>query len=80
MVTKKKTWNQLIKPHLRKYTKLTNAIFSAHKAEVKRKGLKSIFEINKLWNGKYREKLNVIEKRMDREYKIIWTKSFRGKK
>ncbi len=74
------TWNQLIKPHLAKYTKQTNVVFSAHKAEVKRKGLNSIKEINNLWNKKYRAKINVIEKRMEREYKVIWTKHFKGKK
>jgi len=74
------TWNQLIKPHLSKYTRLTNTIFTAHKAEVKRMGLKTIPEINKLWNKKYKPKLNVIENRMEREYKVIWTKHFKGKK
>jgi len=73
----KKSWKQLITPHINKYTKLSNAVFSAHKAEVKRKGLKSLAGINNLWNKKYKAKMNVIEKRMDREYKQIWNKFYK---
>jgi hypothetical protein len=70
----KKPWAVVIKPYLKKYSVLTDRIFKMYNQEVKRRNLKSIAETNNLWNRKYKPLLNMIEKKMDREYKQIWNK------
>lgn len=67
-----KTWTQKIKPHLERYKKETSMIFNAHKEEVRRKGIKTISENNKLWNEKYMPKLKKVEMKFDKEYKKLW--------
>ena len=58
-----KTWKQTITPLINKHDAEMNKIFKAHKAEVKQKNLKTLKEINGLWNKKYKPKFNLLEKK-----------------
>lgn len=73
-INPKSTWQKMIGPLIKKYDSETKKIFKAHKDEIKRRKIKSVSENNKLWNTKYKPKLNIIEKKHDIAYKKIWSK------
>jgi Spy/CpxP family protein refolding chaperone len=69
-----KTWKQTIDPLLKKFKAQTDKIFQQYNKEVKEKNITATSEMNKLWNSKYKEKLEAIEKKHDEEYKKVWYK------
>jgi hypothetical protein len=69
-----KTWKQTIDPLLKKFKGQTDKIFQQYNKEVKEKNITATSEMNKLWNSKYKEKLEAIEKKQDEEYKKVWYK------
>lgn len=70
----KKSWKEVIKPHLDKLDKQFKKIHSDFEKEKKSKGIKTTTENNKLWNSKYKPKFDTLMKKSQLEYQKIWTK------
>jgi aminoglycoside N3'-acetyltransferase len=70
----KKTWKQVIQPHLDKDEKEFKKIFAAFEKEKKAKNITSTADNNKLWNAKYKDKFDAKMKKSREEYTKIWTK------
>ena len=79
MVTKEiinnlKSWQSYIIPFIKKYDRENKKIFTAFRAELKRKKITSITDENKLWRTKYKPRFDALQKKHDREYDILWKK------
>jgi hypothetical protein len=70
----KKPFNEYIKPHLNKYEKKTNLVFNDFQKERRLKNLKTLTEINRLWNSKYLKKMEKLDKESLEEYRKLYYK------
>jgi len=74
----KKTWKQVVQPHLDKLDKSFKKIQSDFEKEKKAKGITTIVDNNKLWNTKYKPKFDALMRKSQDEYTKIWNK-YHGK-
>jgi hypothetical protein len=72
--TTKKTWKEVIQPHLDKDEKAFKKIFSDFDKEKKAKNITSTADNNKLWDSKYKAKFDAKMKKSQEEYTKIWNK------
>lgn len=67
-------WSSLIEKHTKPFRKKSDALMSKYNKEAKQLGLRSVPDLNKLWNKKYRAAWERLDKEEDEAYKKLWLK------